>query len=182
MGASVAHARARRVAVGLALAVALILVACSGAPASCRELPLTAVAASEEREAVARVDFAPRRPCAFVSGLRVRSVFVDVLPEAGGLARLSYLAEGPGGASFTFSRTRAELPFRAIPQGSRHVRVAAAGATAEGFVGPSGTGVEFAYLRWRHDGVTAELVATLRGRLTLGELERIAGSPAGRSP
>ncbi len=169
-------------AAGLALAVALMLVACGGAPASCRELPLTIAAATEEREAVARVDFAPQRPCAFVSGLRVRTVTVDVLPEGAGLPRLSYIVEGPGGASFSFSRTRAELPFRAIPQGSRHVRVAAAGATAEGFVGPSGTGVEFAYLRWRRDGVTAELTGTLRGRLTLAELERIAGALLGHSP
>jgi len=54
--------------------------------------------------------------------------------------------------------------------------VGATGAAAEGFVGPSGTGVEFAYLRWRRGGVTAELAATLRGRLTLGELERIAAA------
>ncbi|MBM4415656.1 MAG: hypothetical protein FJ035_05285 [Chloroflexi bacterium] len=76
---------------------------------------MSAAAGAEERAAAARVDVAPQRPCAFVSGLRVRSVVVDVIPEAAGVPRLSYLVEGPDGTAFSFSWTRAELAFRAIP-------------------------------------------------------------------
>jgi hypothetical protein len=171
----------------LVAALALVAGGCAGAPARCRELPLAAAAVAQEQEASSRVDFALQRPCAHAPGLEVWSVVVDALPaaQAGGAPELraTYLVAGrgggAGGGSLALSRTRAELPFRAIPQGSRHLRVAGLAASAEGFVGPSGSGGDYAYLRWRHAGLTSELSASLGGRVTLRELEQVAAALLG---
>ena len=66
------------------------------------------------------------------------------------------------------------MPFSAIPQGTHRLRAAGAGVTASGFAGPSGSGVDLAYLRWRTSGVTFELAATLHPWLTERDVRAIA--------
>jgi hypothetical protein len=74
------------------------------------------------------------------------------------------------------SQTRAGLRFSAIPQGTHRIQFATDGVIAEGFAGPTGTGVETAYLRWRTAEVTYELTATLGTWLSEADLRSIAAA------
>jgi hypothetical protein len=81
-----------------------------------------------------------------------------------------------GQQAFVLSQTHAPVRFTAIPQGSQPLRVVAGQAIAEGFRGPSGSGSEIAYLRWRRDDVTYEIDAVLTSWLTEGDLRAIAAA------
>ena len=156
------------------------LVALAGACTSektCSEAPLSPEAA-EALDAIQRgIDFALARPCAFESGLEVTGVSEDSLPGDGVRhPRVNFVVGRDGRHAFTLSQTRAVVSFRAIPTGSHWLRVSSGGVTAEGFAGPTGAGVDLAYLRWRKDGVTFELQATLGPRLTEDGVEEIAAA------
>ena len=166
---------ARLVSVALAACLAAALLAACDSEAMCSEVPLSAEAAEALDELERQVDFALTRPCAFESGLEVTGVSSDVIPELGVRhSRVSFTVQRAGTHAFTLSQTRALVPFRAIPLGSHWLRVQAGDLTAEGFAGPTGAGVELAYLRWRRDGVTFELLATLHRRLTEQDVQDLA--------
>ncbi len=159
---------------------ACALVALAGACASektCSEAPLSPGAAEALDAIEGRIDFALVRPCAFESGLEVTGVSEDSIPEQGVRhPRVSFVVGRDGSHAFTLSQTRAVVAFRAIPTGSHWLRVSAGGLPAEGFAGPTGAGVDLAYLRWRRDGVTFELQATLGRRLTEQGVQEIAAA------
>lgn len=178
MRLSRAHRRTSRL---LAAAIALAFVAATCAsPPVCRDVPLTPEANAQLAAAAGRVDFPLQPPCAFRSRLRVERVLVDVLPGDPPPPRVTFVVERSGRRAFLLSQTRALLPFSAIPQGSRRIGFDRAGVTAAGFAGPSGSGQEISYLRWRTDGVTFELSADLGRGQTVTEVERIAGVLMGR--
>ncbi len=155
-------------------ALAALAAACASEK-TCSEVPLSPRAAEALDAIEQRVDFALTRPCAFESGLEVTGVSEDSLPDQGVRhPRVSFVVGRDGRHAFTLSQTRAVVSFRAIPTGSHWLRVSAAGVTAEGFAGPTGAGVDLAYLRWRRDGVTFELQATLGRRLTERDVHDIA--------
>ena len=159
-----------------ACALAAMLAACTS-DRSCEEVPLSAEAERALGELEGQVDFALVRPCAFGSGLEVTGVSEDSLPQEGVRhPRFNLVVSRDGRHAFTFSQTRAVVAFRAIPTGSHWLRVSAGGVTAEGFGGPTGAGVDLAYLRWRRDGVTFELQATLGRRLTEDDVQEIASA------
>ena len=157
-------------------ALAALLAACTS-ERRCSEAPLSPRAAEALAAIEGGVDFALTRPCAFESGLEVTGVSEDSLPEEGVRhPRVSFVVGRDGRHAFTLSQTRAVVAFRAIPTGSHWLRVSAGGLSAEGFAGPTGAGVDLAYLRWRKDGVTFELQATLGARLTEQGVQDIAAA------
>ncbi len=156
------------------LASVLLAAACAGEPAACETLSLAPSVASELAEAGATLDFEPIAPCTYRSGFTVRRVFTDMLPGEPPQPRLNFAVERGGEDAFLLSQTRALVPFSAIPQGTHRLRASAAGVTASGFAGPSGSGVDLAYLRWRMSGVTFELAATLRPWLAERDVQAIA--------
>lgn len=164
----------------LAIVTTCALVALAAACASektCSEVPLSPDAAETLDAIEDRIDFAVARPCAFESGLEVTGVSEDSLPEQGVRhPRVNFVAGRDGRHAFTLSQTRAVVAFRAIPTGSHWLRVSAGGLSAEGFAGPTGAGVDLAYLRWRRDGVTFELQATLGRQLTEEGVQEIAAA------
>jgi hypothetical protein len=122
------------------------------------------------------VDFDPLVPCSFRSGFQVSSVFVDTLPGTPPLPRVHFEVMRDAQPAFVLSETRAPLRFSAVPQGSKRIRVTAGRGVAEGFVGPSGTGKDVVYLRWRLDEVTHELAAILGPALTEPDVRAIAAA------
>jgi hypothetical protein len=160
-----------------AVAALIAAIACTGgSPSVCRLIDLSAKAAAAMPGASARLDFPPLRPCAFDVALSASSVFIDMLPGSPPQPRINFVVTRDAETAFVLSQTRALVPFSAVPQGSRRIRVNAGRGVAEGFAGPSGSGVEIAYLRWRLDGVTYELDATLRSWLTEEDVRAIAGA------
>lgn len=108
--------------------------------------------------------------------------FVDVLPEGGARwPRLHYEVSRDGETAYVLTLTEAIVPYRAIPLGSRRLRVDAGGIVAEGFAGPSGAGGEVAYLRWRAGGVTHELFASLRPWFAERDVRAVAAALMRRS-
>ena len=87
-------------------------------------------------------------------------MFESVVPSGAPQPRVSFVAERRGERGFILSATPAEVPFSAIPQGTHRLVAGADAVTAAGFAGPSGSGEEIAYLRWRIDGISYELAAT----------------------
>lgn len=163
-------------AVVAACAFVALLAACSSEK-SCSEVALSPRAAEALGVIEGGVDFALTRPCAFESGLEVTGVSQDVIPEEGVRhPRVTFVVGRDGRHAFTLSQTRAVVAFRAIPTGSHWLRVSAGGLSAEGFAGPTGAGVDLAYLRWRGDDVTFELQATLGPRLSEEDVREIAGA------
>ena len=166
--------------IGRAAFTTCVLVALAAACTSektCGEVPLSPDAAEALEAIEDRVDFALARPCAFESGLEVTGVSEDSIPEQGVRhPRVSFVVDRGGRHAFTLSQTRAVVAFRAIPTGSHWLRVSAGGLSAEGFAGPTGAGVDLAYLRWRRDGVTFELQATLGTRLTEQGVQELAAA------
>ncbi|MYD65702.1 MAG: hypothetical protein F4X26_06970 [Chloroflexi bacterium] len=121
------------------------------------------------------------RPCAYEPELEVGNVFADALPEEGRQhPRVNFSVHREGEHGFLLSQTEATVPFLAIPLGSHRLQVEVDGRHAEGFAGPSGAGVDIAYLRWRRDGVTFELAATLRPWLTERDVQEIAAGMMAR--
>ena len=167
----------RLIPFAIAVCVVVALLATCTSDRSCEEVPLSAKAERALGELESQVDFALVRPCAFGSGLEVTGVSEDSLPQEGVRhPRFNFVVSRDGRHAFTFSQTRAVVAFRAIPTGSHWLRVSAGGVTAEGFGGPTGAGVDLAYLRWRKDGVTFELQATLGSRLTEEDVQEIAAA------
>jgi hypothetical protein len=98
---------------------------------------------------------------------------------------VSFVVTRDGDDVFILSETRAAQPFSAIPQGTHRLQAMALGVVATGFAGPSGSGTEIVYLRWRVEGVTFELAGTLSPWLRERDVQTIAealiaqaGSPA----
>lgn len=122
----------------------------------------------------AQIDFTPVLPCGDGRGFVVTSVVGGTLPGTPPQRRVSFIAERSGERAYVLSETRAPVTFTQIPQSTHRLRVAAGEVVAEGFAGPSGSGGETAYLRWRIDGVTYELDATLGRALNEAEVQQIA--------
>ncbi len=160
---------------GLLVAAALLAMGC-GQPVRCTPTPLSEAAATVVPAVTREVGFAPEPPCAFGAAFRVERLFTDRLPGQPSLARAHYAVMYRQQPAFTLSETRATMPFAAIPQGSHPIHVAGPGATASGFAGPSGSGGDVAYLRWRHGDVTFELFATLAPWLTERDVLAIAAA------
>ena len=143
-----------------------------GAFPVCEPIPLTEQAERLLMTLETQTDFTPQRPCAARAGYQVQRVTRDQLP--GGSPRLHFNVGWRGEPAFLFSQTRALVPFSQIPQGTHRLRVTSGAITADGFAGPSGSGREIAYLRWRSSEVTSELSATLHGWLTEGDIKELA--------
>ena len=122
----------------------------------------------------AQIDFTPVLPCGDGRGFVVTSVIGGTLPGTPPQRRVSFIAERSGERAYVLSETRAPVTFTQIPQSTHRLRVAAGEVVAEGFAGPSGSGGETAYLRWRIDGVTYELDATLGRALKETDVRQIA--------
>jgi hypothetical protein len=88
--------------------------------------------------------------------------------------RISFIVERSGERAYVLSETRVLVASTQIPQSTHRLRVTAGEVIAEGFAGPSGSGGEMAYLRWRIDDVTYELDATLGRALDEADVRRIA--------
>jgi hypothetical protein len=140
--------------------VGVVVVACGGS-AVCRDLGFSATAQRDFAELSRTTPSHWTPPCAFDSALEITGVFVDMLPGAQAQPRMSFVVTRSGTPAFIFSQTTAEIPFSAIPQGTHRLRVQAGSILAEGFAGPSGTGSDTAYLRWRDESFTFELSAVL---------------------
>jgi len=144
--------------VSLLLAVAL-LAACNGSTSlTCDALPLDDDRATQLRAASNAVDFEPQLPCSYRDDFEVTRVFDD---SVGADPRINFLVSREGERIFIFSQTRGEVPFRAIPRSTHNIAITSGDVTAAGFAGPSQAGDDLAYLRWRVDGITYELAATL---------------------
>ena len=153
---------------------AVLLASCVGGASVCRELPLTPEAERALEAAGAQVEFPLARPCAYLSRLEVRRVVVDYLPGDTPQPRVTFVVERRGSRAFLLSETRAVVPFSQIPQGTSRFRVSDGDVVADGFIGPSGSGEEIAYLRWRVAGVTHELAATVQPWQGQREIARVA--------
>ena len=162
----------------LAVLAACVLAAAAlgcGSPGPCEDIALSPDAASALAELEHDSAFAIARPCAYEPEFEVGSVFADALPEGGRQhPRVNFSVHRDGEHGFLLSQTEATVPFLAIPLGSHRLQVEVDGRYAEGFAGPSGAGVDIAYLRWRRDGVTFELAVTLRPWLTERDVQEIA--------
>ncbi|MDE2695719.1 MAG: hypothetical protein OXH97_04285 [Chloroflexota bacterium] len=166
--------RATWLAVIAACILATAGVGC-GARGPCEDIALSAEAASSLAELDAASSFPIARPCAYEAEFEVGRVFADALPEQGRQhPRVNFSVHREGERAFVLSQTEATVPFLAIPLGSHRLQVEVDGRHAEGFAGPSGAGVDIAYLRWRRDGVTFELAATLRPWLTERDMQDLA--------
>ena len=167
-----------RPATWLAVAVASLLVAASaacGERGPCADIELSPEAARSLAELDRSSAFPIMRACAYKPEFTVGRVFEDSLPEQGRqYPRVNFSVHRDGEHAFVLSQTEARVPFLAIPLGSHWLRVDAGGLIAEGFAGPAGTGDDIAYLRWRYDGVTFELAATLRPWLTERDVQDLA--------
>lgn len=148
--------------------------ACQSTPRACRDIELAPRAKEQLSQAEARVDFKTVRPCARAGVFTVSSVYVDVIPRDTHEPRVSFAVTSHGQEAFVWSETRDMVPFTAIPAGTHHLTLAVGDIVARGFAGPSGTGVDTAYIRWRSGGITYELAATLRPWLTEAEVRDLA--------
>lgn len=162
----------------LAVLAAYVLAAAAlgcGARGPCEDIALSPEAARSLAELEAASAFPIARPCSYEAEFEVGRVFADALPEAGRQhPRVNFSVHREGEHAFVLSQTEATVPFLAIPLGSHRLQVEVDGRHAEGFAGPSGAGVDIAYLRWRRDGVTFELAATLHPWLTERDVQDLA--------
>ncbi len=162
----------------LAVVAASLLVAASaacGARGPCADIELSPEAAQSLAELERSSAFPITRACAHEDEFTVGRVFEDSLPEEGRqFPRVNFSVHRDGDHAFVLSQTEATVRFLAIPLGSHRLRVEVDGRFAEGFAGPAGTGVDIAYLRWRRDGVTFELAATLHPWLTERDVQDLA--------
>ncbi len=159
----------------------MLVLACAGSqPGACRVLPLSAEQEQEWQHLSARLDFVPQRACG-PDGMRVARLFVDTVPGGEGFEpRFNQVVEHRGSRAFVFGQSQAMLAFAAIPEGTRWVRPEELGGDSgiRGFVGPSGSGGDIAYLRWRRGGVSSELSASLSPSFTYADLLRFARAMA----
>ncbi len=171
MNTTVSRARASLASLA---AVVTLLAACGGGPAECRVIPFAADARAQARSARDALSFEPVAPCSTRSDLEVVRVLAGNTATLPAEPRITYIVERRGDRAFTLAATRAELPFSAIPRNTEHLRAGAGEVTAAGFAGTATGGDEIAYLRWRIDGVTYELAATLHPWLTPSDVQTIA--------
>lgn len=172
----------RRLAIGPIALLLVALVACgAGTPAPCASVRFANGVDGQWARAAIAVDFEPTHLCARDRRLRVTAVLIDSAPaDGGGFApRVSQTVARDGEQVLVFSETRAPVPFRAIPEGTRSLVVEldaesgparSDGEPARGFVGTSASGSAIAYLRWRRNDITHEVAATLRPVFTEGDL------------
>lgn len=166
--------RAACLAVLAACIVAAAALGC-GSRGPCEDIALSPEAFRALAELEDASSFPVARPCAYEAEFEVGRVFADALPEAGRQhPRVNFSVHRDGEHAFLLSQTEATVPFLAIPLGSHRLQVEVDGRYAEGFAGPSGAGVDIAYLRWRRDGVTFELAATLYPWLTERDVQGLA--------
>ena len=162
-------------------AIAMVVLACAGSqPGECRVLPLTAEQQQEWQQLSATLDFLPQRACG-LDGMRVARLFVDTVPGGDAFEpRFNQVVEHRGARAFVFGQSRAMLAFAAIPEGTRWVQLDDVDADPgiRGFVGPSGSGGDIAYLRWRREGLSSELSASLSPSFTYADLLRLARAMA----
>lgn len=162
---------------GVLIASAVVLTAgaaCSDRPTRCVDATLTGSAQASLSMLATRIDFKPVLPCGYGSGFVVRSVVGDTLPGPLPLLRISFVVERDGERSYVFSQTRSPITSFQIPQSTHRLRLSTGAVVAEGFAGPSGSGEEMAYLRWRTGDVTYELDATLGRTLDEAEAKQLA--------
>ena len=155
-------------------ALAVVAMACSSSAATCADAALTGEARATLEVESGQVDFAPVLPCGVGRGFVVRSVVGDALSGTPPGHRISFIVERNGERSYVLSETRAAVTSSQIPQGTRRISMPAGSVVAEGFAGPSGSGGEMVYLRWRTGGVTYELDATLGRALDEADVRQIA--------
>lgn len=167
-----------RVLLGLG---ALALIGCGTSTAVCASIPFASAAAEDYAAETASLAFEPPVPCAYRSDLKVARVLGGVAAAIPPEPRISFVVERRTERAFVLSATRAELPFRAIPRNAEHLRAGAGPVTAAGFAGPSGGGDDIAYLRWRTEGVTYELAATLHPWLTRADVQAITAAMIART-
>ena len=157
----------------LAIAVSLAA-ACSGDSTRCAPLAVPEELTAQFADAVRQIDWEPEPPCTLRPGFAIAGITVDRSDRE---PRLNFFVSHRGDRSFSFSQTRSELPFRAIPQGTHRINVGEGGPVlGSGFAGPSGGGESIGYLRWRSGGITFELAATFSP--SLGEAEMISTAAA----
>ncbi len=154
-------------------ALAVVGMACSSSTTICVDAALTHEAQAALEVESAQMDFTPVLPCGFGRGFVVISVAGDSLPGTPSQRRISFIVERHGERSYVLSETRAAITSSQVPQGTRRFNVLAGSVVAEGFAGASGSGGEMAYLRWRTDGVTYELDATLGRALDEADVRQI---------
>ena len=160
----------------IAVLIVVAGMACSTGTATCVDATLTREAQAALDVVAAQIDFTPVLPCGYGPGFVVRAVIGDSLPGTPPQRRVSFIVERSGERLYVLSETRAPIGSSQIPQSTHRLRVSAATIVAEGFAGPSGSGGEMAYLRWRTEGVTYELDATLGRALDEAEVKRIASA------
>jgi hypothetical protein len=157
----------------IAAVIAVLMLACGNTPV-CTDAPLSDDAATALRAAAAQLDFVPRLPCTFDRAFAITSVFIDSLPGSPPQPRVHFVVTRRGERAFLLSETRASIPFSAIPLGSHWIRVSEGGVDVVGFAGPSGSGGDTAYLRWRTADVTFELAANLQPWLSEHDVQALA--------
>lgn len=173
MGA--AHHRIARVRPwSIIAALTAVGMACSTGAKTCVDVILTPEVSQAVVAESGRLDFDPVLPCGAGRGFIVSSVAIDALPGAPSERRISFIVERNGERAYVLSETRVPIVSTQIPQGTRRLKVSAGPVVAEGFVGASGSGGEMAYLRWRTDGVTYELDATLGRAVDEADVREIA--------
>ncbi len=150
--------------------------ACAGGPATCVDASF-AHEAQTAFDAVANgIDFVPVIPCGYSPDLVISSVTASALPGTPPPRRVSFIVEQSGERLYVLSETRAPVTSSAIPQSTHRLRLVVEDVVAEGFAGPSGSGGETAYLRWRTADITYELDATLGRALSETETQQIAAA------
>ena len=162
--------------VGL-LIVAALAAACGGsADGECVPVEFTSDASAELPAARDALTFEPVLPCALRTDFEVTSVLASTAAALPPEARISFVVDRRAERAFVLSETRAELPFTAIPRNTHQFRARSGDLVAAGFAGPSTSGEEIAYLRWRAGGVTYELAATLATWLREEDVQAIAAA------
>ncbi len=164
----------------LPLLALIALAGCEAPAGACVPVPFSVLAANKLAVLAPSVDFGLEPPCVSRSGFEVTDVLEDELP--GAQRRVHFVVQWQGQPAFTLSQTRALMLFSQIPQGTHRLRVDGERATAAGFAGPSGSGSEIAYLRWRTAEVTFELSATLHPWLAERDLVAVTKDLLRRPP
>lgn len=156
------------------MALALLGMACAPRAAICTDVAWAPEARRTAETESGGLGFPPLFPCGTGRGFVVASVVVDALPGTPAQRRISFIVERNGERAYVLSETRTPIASTQIPQGTRRLKVSAGRVVAEGFVGASGSGGEMAYLRWRTDGVTYELDATLGRAVEEADVRQVA--------
>ena len=161
-----------RAAVIAAFAAVVVLLFSCGDNVAPMPISMSPEAERAWEEARHRVDFLASPPCSSYSGLQVTQVSVGMSREP----RIHFVVERRGERLLILSETRALMPFTAIPMSTHWIVVRSGGSEAAGFAGPSGSGSDIAYLRWRKDDITFELSGSLGAWLTETRFKSLAAA------